>query len=651
MSNVLTEFLVKLTGVTDEKSFDKMGAAVDGVGEKINSLVSLAVTALTTGAFAIAIRNTAQKFDELGDTVSRMSGITAHELSQIAYAASLAGTDAQTATRSIETLSNTLGQAINGVGRGAKAFENFGLSVRNADGTAKTVPQVLDDIRLKLAQMGSTAEKTAFLQRLGMDSSMLEFLSLEQDRLAELNAEYEARIKLLNYKGLNPEDGNIEQALADQAGDFNDNLQRMSQSLNDVVTALAVRLIPKLSSAFSLIDKWFLRNTDAIVAFIDPIADGLGHIIGLVARAVTTFLDFNTALDGIPLYIGGIAAAWKVLNTLFLASPLGRIVGLITALGLAITALWDDFKTFKEGGESFFDWSGVINTVNSVINSFKKLYSYLDNLGFIDNAKNAILGLLDLVSGAIGTVLSVVKGFIGGITGILTGNWALWNSACSSLVQNLTQLWNGFKQFFISNISNIWLTITEILPTVLSNIGKFLDSLFSNIADFASNLLASLLNVFSNAFEEVSSFVSNLYNKVTEGFTNAFTVARNAISSWFSELLADVTNFGGQVFDALIGIFSNIGSKIMGALGSVWDVISGLFSGDEKTVNINTNLEQPSYAAIPSSTVNNSTTTSSVDNRTYTDNVTFNVSSPQEANAIDRNRKPHYMRRQPGGAA
>ena len=651
MSNVLTEFLVKLTGVTDEKSFDKMGAAVDGVGEKINSLVSLAVTALTTGAFAIAIRNTAQKFDELGDTVSRMSGITAHELSQIAYAASLAGTDAQTATRSIETLSNTLGQAINGVGRGAKAFENFGLSVRNADGTAKTVPQVLDDIRLKLAQMGSTAEKTAFLQRLGMDSSMLEFLSLEQDRLAELNAEYEARIKLLNYKGLNPEDGNIEQALADQAGDFNDNLQRMSQSLNDVVTALAVRLIPKLSSAFSLIDKWFLRNTDAIVAFIDPIADGLGHIIGLVARAVTTFLDFNAALDGIPLYIGGIAAAWKVLNTLFLATPLGRIVGLITALGLAITALWDDFKTFKEGGESFFDWSGVINTVNSVINSFKNLYSYLDNLRFIDNAKNAILGLLDLVSGAIGTVLSVVKGFIGGITGILTGNWALWDSACSSLVQNLTQLWSGFKQFFIGNISNIWLTITEILPTVLSNIGKFLDSLFSNIADFASNLLASLLNVFSNAFEEVSSFVSNLYNKVAEGFTNAFTVARNAISSWFSELLADVTNFGGQVFDALIGIFSNIGSKIMGALGSVWDVISGLFSGDEKTVNINTNLEQPSYAAIPSSTVNNSTTTSSVDNRTYTDNVTFNVSSSQEASAIDRNRKPHYMRRQPGGAA
>lgn len=42
----------------------------------------------------------------------------------------------------------------------------------------------------------------------------------------------------------------------------------------------------------------------------------------------------------------------RILNSTFWMSPIGLITGLIVALGL----LWEDYKTWKEGGNSLIDW-------------------------------------------------------------------------------------------------------------------------------------------------------------------------------------------------------------------------------------------------------------------------------------------------------
>ena len=65
--DVINDFVVRLFGQVDEKSFEKMGDTVDAVGEKIKTFAGIAVAALTTGAFVSAIRETATRFDELGE--------------------------------------------------------------------------------------------------------------------------------------------------------------------------------------------------------------------------------------------------------------------------------------------------------------------------------------------------------------------------------------------------------------------------------------------------------------------------------------------------------------------------------------------------------------------------------------------------------
>lgn len=50
---------------------------------------------------------------------------------------------------------------------------------------------------------------------------------------------------------------------------------------------------------------------------------------------------------------GALTLALKILNSTFWMSP----IGLITALAAAIALLWEDYKTWKEGGQSLIDWA------------------------------------------------------------------------------------------------------------------------------------------------------------------------------------------------------------------------------------------------------------------------------------------------------
>lgn len=73
---------------------------------------------------------------------------------------------------------------------------------------------------------------------------------------------------------------------------------------------------------------------------------------GILGRIYDFFVMLDKATDGWSTKILAALAAWKILNLGFLATPLG----MLAALSAALLVLWDDFMTFKEGGESLIDW-------------------------------------------------------------------------------------------------------------------------------------------------------------------------------------------------------------------------------------------------------------------------------------------------------
>ena len=254
---VLKQFAISFKGLVDQQSFDKAETAVNQVSERFLSVTQMLGAALVTGSFAMALRETANRFDSLGDAATRMGNVTVEELDRFGFVAEMAGSDAQTAQASIEGLSRTIGEAANGVGRGAQAFEKFGLSARNSDGTVKSVSQVIEDLRDKLDGL-SQAEQSAMIQRLGMDRTMLEVLTSDT---TALEAEYNKRMELL---GLNADE------LAEMSGAFNDGIGRMTRSLSDLFTSIAVRIMPAVTELFETFSRWVLDNGDKIVGVISP---------------------------------------------------------------------------------------------------------------------------------------------------------------------------------------------------------------------------------------------------------------------------------------------------------------------------------------------------------------------------------------------
>lgn len=443
---VIKQFAISFKGLVDQKSFDQAETAVNQVSDRFLSVTRMLGAALVTGSFAMALRETATRFDELGDAATRMGNVTVEELDRFGFVAEMAGSDAQTAQASIEGLSRAIGEAANGVGRGAQAFEKFGLSARNSDGTVKSVSQVIDDLRGKLDGL-SQAEQSAMIQRLGMDRTMLEVLTSDT---SALEAEYNKRMELL---GLNADE------VASVSAEFNDGIGRMSRSFNDLFTAIAVRIMPAVTDVFETFSRWIIENGDGILEVLSPFVTALEIAIRVVRNLVETVLDFASALGPVPALVAGIAAAWKTINVVFAMSPIGRVVTGITALISVIGLLKNDFEVAMKGGKSFFSfWVPLVDTINAVSDAISNFYGYLENSGALQNFADTFSNVFGFIESVVQTWGGVLQTVLGGVVALFTGNTEMLSAAWNNLFDGMKGVVENFVAFF----SNIFGGISKV---------------------------------------------------------------------------------------------------------------------------------------------------------------------------------------------
>ena len=443
---VLKQFAISFKGLVDQQSFDEAESAVTQVSDRFLSVTQMLGAALVTGSFAMALRETANRFDSLGDAATRMGNVTVEELDRIGYVAEMAGSDAQTAQSSVENLSRAIGEAANGVGRGAMAFEKFGLSAKNSDGSVKSVTQVLEELRGKLDGL-SESEQSAMIQRFGLDSTMLEMLTSDT---SAIEAEYDKRTRLL---GINADE------LAEMSGAFNDGIGRMTRSLSDLFTSIAVRIMPAVTELFETFSRWVLDNGDKIVGVISPFVKAFEVAIRVVRNGLDLVLNLASSLGPIPAIIASVAGAWKAWNVLVAMSPIGRIVAGITALVSVINLLIDDFQVAMKGGKSFFSfWVPLVNTINAVSDAIANFYSYLENSGALQNFADACSSVFGFVESIVQSFGGVLQTVLGGAVALFTGNTEMLSAAWDNLFDGMKGVVENFVAFF----SNIFGGISKV---------------------------------------------------------------------------------------------------------------------------------------------------------------------------------------------
>ncbi|MBB7203381.1 lytic transglycosylase catalytic [Escherichia coli] len=407
-AETIKDFLVSLGFSVDDAGAKKFGSVLAGTTANVIKM-GLAVegAALSVVAFTAKI---ASGLDNLY-WASQRTGATVQGIQSIGYAVSQVGGSVDAARSSLENLSRFIRN-----NPGAEGFLNrLGVQTRDASGNMRDMAAIFTGVGQKLSSM-PYYRANQYAQMLGIDENTL--MAMRRG-VGQFSAQYSEMVKAIGF--------NADQA-ALSSNRFMTSLKSLGEMAGMARDKIGSNLADGLAGQIDNLRKKIIENFPKIEVTITKVIKGilwLGEIVGRVAfrivDGVGDIIDWWGKLDAetknLIEVIGGLVVAMRILNSTFWMSPIGLITGLIVALGL----LWEDYKTWKEGGNSLIDWEKwqpAIDKAKDAITWFRDhLLELKDGVGGWQNALE-ILGTF-----IAGVWVSRVLGAFGKISGLPVPPW------------------------------------------------------------------------------------------------------------------------------------------------------------------------------------------------------------------------------------
>lgn len=320
---VIKEFLVGLGWKIDKSSQRGFEAALED-----SKKAALALTATLTGVVA-AVAKVAQSYEQL-EYASQRAQSTVAGMQKFAFAISEMGGNADAARSSLQAMGNFLRSTPGGEG----FIRRLGVQTRDANGAMRDTSSIMIDLGKQFRNMPYWRAR-ASAGMLGIDENTLQAMIRG---VGNFGSKYAAIYKRLG----------IDQNQAAKASTrFMQQFRLMGAVITAVRDKLAIELEPVIERGIDLLyqfEEWVHR--------LDGITKG--WIAG----------------------IGALIVAWRVMNTAIMRSPVGRVV----ALGLAIAALYDDYKTWQSGGKSLINWKEWAPGIEAAIDAISQVKTLLGDM-------------------------------------------------------------------------------------------------------------------------------------------------------------------------------------------------------------------------------------------------------------------------------
>ncbi|EJP3484260.1 lytic transglycosylase catalytic [Escherichia coli] len=425
-AETIKDFLVSLGFSVDEAGAKKFGSVLAGTTANVIKM-GLAVegAALSVVAFTAKI---ASGLDNLY-WASQRTGATVQGIQSIGYAVSQVGGSVDAARGSLESLARFIRN-----NPGAEGFLNrLGVQTRDASGNMRDMAAIFTGVGQKLSGM-PYYRANQYAQMLGIDENTL--MAMRRG-VGQFSAQYSEMVKAIGF--------NADQA-ALSSNRFMTSLKSLGEMAGMARDKIGSNLADGLAGQIDNLRKKIIENFPKIEVTITKVIKGilwLGEIVGRVAfrivDGVGDIIEWWGKLDAetktLIEVIGGLVVAMRILNSTFWMSPIGLITGLIVALGL----LWEDYKTWKEGGNSLIDWEKWQPAIDKAKDAITWLRDHLlelkDGVGGWQNALE-ILGTF-----IAGVWVSKVLGAFGKISGLPVPPWL--------------KLWALYAGYIVSDRENI----------------------------------------------------------------------------------------------------------------------------------------------------------------------------------------------------
>ncbi|MDE9519214.1 lytic transglycosylase [Xenorhabdus bovienii] len=412
-----------------------LGFEVDGAGEKKFSTIVAGVTgnvlklgAAVEGAALAVVGFTAQVasgLDKLYWQAQRTGG-TAEQIKALGYAMHQAGGSVEGLNSSLEGVASFLRNNPGGEG----FLRNMGIQTRDTNGKLRDTASLVALVGERLSAM-PYYRANQYAGILGIDENTL--MAMRRG-IGGYASDYQRIMKTMGY---NPT------AAAKNANIFMTEFYKlktvMGTAKDKIGGELARVLTPSMTKFTNLILKHWPTIEKIIMSVVKAIltlSEMLGQLVYRGAKGIQDLIGWWKKLDegskDLIKTFGAMLAAWWALNTGFLASP----IGIIMALAAALFLLYDDYQTWKEGGESLIDWSKWEPAINYALNALGELKEMFSGLwGAVKELGKSFSGLWKSLSPLIAEFGRLI-----GIDFSRFSGKALFDSLIKSITDSITFL-------------------------------------------------------------------------------------------------------------------------------------------------------------------------------------------------------------------
>ncbi|AUV43970.1 phage tail protein [Citrobacter freundii complex sp. CFNIH9] len=451
----------------------------------------------------------------------RETGLSVEGLQELGRVAELNGSSMEAVTSSIGEMTMRIGEFIStGEGEMADIGKRLGLQFKDASGNVKDATQTFIELSDKMRSM-SQAEKFSVLDKMGIDRSMVQMLSLSREEL-------DKSLKQARDWGV------VTTEQADAAAEFNNSLKDLRMGYSSVSTQVALGFLPILKEVIDGMREWLHTNSDLIKNGLHHLGEIIFSVAGMIRRLLPLI---GLATAGFVIWKIAAIGLRTVLSTIF--SP----VLLITAAIVGILLVIDDLVVAMQGGQS-------------VIADFFKDNWGIDIVPALKEAKASLMAFINYA-------ISVFKPLADAIASMFRMVWHL-----------ITGAFTGDFQDAMKDAQNVFDSLIAFITGAFGVVGDAIKYVFGDAGSF-------VVDVFTTAIENTKLMFSALWKLVTGDFEGAWGDVVKIFDNGVELMKKPFTAFIDWAKNIFAGLGEYISNIISNAASNAWNATKSFFGFGE----------------------------------------------------------------------
>ena len=454
---------------------------------KLLAGVAAGITAASGAMFAWAnsVFNTIDPMVQL----SRETGVALESIQELGYAASVNGSSLDAVSASVREMTKRIGEFEQlGTGPAKEVVENLGISFRDANGEIKAADQVMLELTDTMAGMRES-ERMNVLDKLGIDPSMIQLLSLTSEEVEGLRA----RAQRL---------GVVTQEQGGAVASYNDSLTTLRFGMQGIQNMVAVGFAPMMGDLVDRFVNLLEANQDLIMNGLNWLGEVVASTMGMLERMWPIFAAVAAGFAIAKVAAIGFGGVMSII-----LSP----VVLWTAAILGAILIVDDLIVAFQGGESviadFFESffgidirpalqaivAVVKETVALVIEVFSPAVDAIESMfkavaaiiqgdfgAAWDHIGDAMASMVEFALGLFTTLAEGAGAIMEAVAGLMVEGFMIAFDKLAGAFQAWVDWVRGMFQDMLDGIMGMWDTVTNYIKGLMMNI----------LPDWAINLIS-----------------------------------------------------------------------------------------------------------------------------------------------------------------